>query len=361
MTAGPFYTGADSAKNSQNYASFDISGSACWRGPDPGGLRQQGTAVYAAGHSGRRARQTGKPGYTRKAGDCTGSGYQYAVSLRFSKMHGIGNDFVVIDGRTQGFALEPARVRAIGDRHTGVGFDQLLTIEPARDPSCAFYYGIWNTDGSPAGQCGNGVRCVAAWLYRAGLLAMGEPARLESPSGPVSVKLLSADRVAVDMGEPDFTADASGFDGGDMRIAVPTGDTTDTAVDFGVVSMGNPHAVVAVDALDDPWLEVAGPTLTAHPRFADGVNTGFVHKLTRDHLQLHVHERGAGWTRACGTGACAAMAVLHERGEVGDSVRVDLPGGRLRIDWPGPGHTLWMTGPATFVFEGEWLDSDLCD
>jgi len=287
------------------------------------------------------------------------------VSLRFTKMHGLGNDFVVIDGRAPDFELDVARVRAIGDRYRGVGFDQLLTIEPARDPSCAFYYGIWNTDGSLAGQCGNGVRCVAAWLYRAGLMSMGDEARLESPSGPVSVKLLTATRVSVDMGEPDFDPKASHFDGGAPTIGVtlgqPPGPLAGTVVEFGVVSMGNPHAVVTVDDLRDPVLETIGPALTTHPRFADGVNAGFVHKLARDHLQLRVHERGAGWTQACGTGACAAMAVLHQRGEVDDSVQVDLPGGSLRIDWAGPGHTLWMTGPATFVFEGEWLDMDLSD
>lgn len=279
-------------------------------------------------------------------------------------MHGIGNDFVVIDGREPGFTLETARVQAIGDRRRGVGFDQLLTVEPARDRSCAFYYGIWNTDGSLARQCGNGVRCVAAWLYRAGLLPMGETTRLESPSGPVTVKLLAADRIAVDMGEPDFDPAASRLEGDAplaLTVGEPGGPVAGTLLPIGVVSMGNPHAVLEVDNLQDPALDVQGPAITTHPRFIDGVNAGFVQRLARDHLALRVHERGAGWTLACGTGACAAMAVMHERGEVDDSVRVDLPGGSLHIDWAGPGSTLWMTGPAAFVFEGEWLDSDLCD
>ncbi|MFC5742249.1 diaminopimelate epimerase [Dyella tabacisoli] len=273
------------------------------------------------------------------------------MSLRFSKMHGIGNDFVVLDCRQQRFALSEAQIRAIADRRTGVGFDQLLSVEPARDPSCAFYYGIWNADGSATGQCGNGVRCVAAWLHRAGALAIGDTVRLESPSGPVAVKLLAADRVAVDMGEPDFAPAASGFDGSDHRLGLGS-----DRVEIGVVSMGNPHAVVHLADVADPSVPAWGPALTSHPRFAHGVNAGFVQKLTHDHLRLKVHERGSGWTLACGTGACAAMAVLRQRGEVGQSVQVDLPGGTLQIDWTGPGHPLWMTGPAAFVYEGEWLN-----
>jgi diaminopimelate epimerase len=273
--------------------------------------------------------------------------------LRFSKMHGIGNDFVVLDCREHAFALQPPQIRALGDRHAGVGFDQLLSIEPTRGSACAFYYGVWNADGSPSGQCGNGVRCVAAWLHRAGVLAIGELVMLESPSGPVSLRLLGAHEVAVDMGEPVFDA---------ARIPLLADAVTDRyeivaderTLLFGAVSMGNPHAVVSVDDLADPVLERLGPLLTNHPRFPAGANAGFVQRVDRERVRLRVHERGAGWTRACGTGACAAMAVLHQRGEVGDMVTVELPGGSLRIDWAGPGHPLWMTGPAAFVFEGEW-------
>lgn len=274
--------------------------------------------------------------------------------LRFSKMHGLGNDFVVLDCRNAPFTLDVAGIRALADRHTGVGFDQLLSVEPARDPSCAFYYGIWNTDGSPSGQCGNGVRCVAAWLHRAGALALGETVRLESPSGPVTVRLLDAHEVTVDMGEPvfaptriPFTAEAAAD-----RYAI---EADGTALTIGAVSMGNPHAVVMADELPDGAPERLGPALSTHARFPAGTNAGFVRRIDRTHLALRVHERGAGWTLACGTGACAAMAVLRQRGEVDESVQVDLPGGPLRIDWAGPGHTLWMTGPAAFAFEGQWL------
>ncbi|MBN8923916.1 MAG: diaminopimelate epimerase [Rhodanobacter sp. 68-29] len=274
--------------------------------------------------------------------------------LRFSKMHGLGNDFVVLDCRATPFALDVAGIRALADRHTGVGFDQLLSVEPARDPSCAFHYGIWNTDGSPSGQCGNGVRCVAAWLHRAGVLALGETVRLESPSGPVTVRLLDAQQVTVDMGEPVFAPARIPF-AAETEADHYAIEVADFALDIGAVSMGNPHAVVMADELPDGAAETLGPVLSTHERFAAGANAGFVRRLDRTHLALRVHERGAGWTQACGTGACAAMAVLRRRGEVDASVQVELPGGALRIDWPGPGHTLWMTGPTAFAFEGQWL------
>lgn len=278
------------------------------------------------------------------------------MKLSFTKMHGIGNDFVMVDCRHRPFPLDAAQIRAIGDRHTGVGFDQLISIEPRRDPSCAFYYGIWNTDGSPAGQCGNGVRCVAAWLHRAGELAVGETVRLESPSGPVTVRLLGPHEVTVDIGVPAFEparipfraqAEADSY-------AIEVGDQS---LQIGAVSMGNPHAVTVVPDLCAPTLFRWGPLLSTHERFPEGTNAGFVQVINREQLRLRVHERGSGWTLACGTGACAAVAVMRRRGEVGDRVRVALPGGELTIDWAGPGHTLWMTGPASFVFEGEWLGS----
>ncbi|WNL46266.1 diaminopimelate epimerase [Dyella sp. BiH032] len=276
------------------------------------------------------------------------------MTLRFSKMHGIGNDFVMVDARNAPLALDAAEIRAMADRHAGIGFDQLISIEQPRDPSCRFYYGIWNADGSPSGQCGNGVRCVAAWLHRAGELPLGETVRLESPSGPVAVRLLAADRVTVDMGEPAFRPAQIPFEADAQadRYALDAGGET---LEVGAVSMGNPHVVLAIDDLDAPSLARLGPLLTGHARFPEGANAGFAQVVDRSHVRLRVHERGSGWTLACGTGACAAMAVLRQRGAVDDRVHVDLPGGRLQIDWAGPGHTLWMTGPAAFAFEGEWL------
>lgn len=278
------------------------------------------------------------------------------MKLAFTKMHGIGNDFVMVDCRHRPFPLDAAQIRAIADRHAGVGFDQLISIEPRRDPSCAFYYGIWNTDGSPAGQCGNGVRCVAAWLHRAGELAIGDTVRLESPSGPVTVRLTGPGEVTVDMGVPAFEPARIPFlaEAAADRYAIDVGGET---LEIGAVSMGNPHAVVVVADLHAPALFRLGPLLTTHGRFPQGANAGFVQVVDRGHLRLRVHERGSGWTLACGTGACAAMAVMHARGEIDARARVELPGGTLAIAWAGPGQTLWMTGPATFVFEGEWLDT----
>lgn len=273
--------------------------------------------------------------------------------LVFSKMQGIGNDFVVLDCRRQPFRLTPAQIRRLADRHFGVGCDQVLSVEPARDPSCAFYYGIWNADGSPSGQCGNGIRCVAAWLLRAGALVLDEPVRIQSPSGPVTVRALSAGRVAVDMGEPDFDPAAAGYAGGgdDPDVVL---NVEGTPVAIGMVSMGNPHAVVVLRRSAPLGAEALGPGLTRHELFPGQINAGLVEAFAPGRIRLRVHERGSGWTLACGTGACAAVAVLRRRGLVQDSVQVELPGGVLQIDWAGPGHTLWMTGPAEYVFSGEW-------
>lgn len=268
-------------------------------------------------------------------------------------MHGIGNDFVMLDCRERPMALDGAQIRALGNRRTGVGFDQLISIEPAPDDACAFAYGIWNSDGSRAGQCGNGVRCVAAWLHRAGLLALDAPVQLASPSGVVTVRLLSAYAVAVDMGAPIFEPARIPFLAEAMAADYAI-DVDGEMLRIGAVSMGNPHAVLSVDDLADPRLERLGPLLSAHARFPQQSNAGFAQKLNRKHLRLRVHERGAGWTLACGSGACAAMAALRQRDEVEGEVRVDLPGGSLRIAWPGAGEPLWMTGPAAFAFEGEW-------
>ncbi len=273
--------------------------------------------------------------------------------LLFSKMQGIGNDFVVVDCRHQPFALGGEQIRRLADRHFGVGCDQVLSIEPARDPSCAFYYGIWNADGSPSGQCGNGVRCVAAWLARHDALELNSEVRIESPSGPVTVRVLAAGRVAVDMGEPDFDPASVAYGGGGSDPdAVLTIHGAPLAI--GMVSMGNPHAVVVMRRSAPLPTEVLGPALTRHPLFSHQVNAGFVESFTPTRIRLRVHERGSGWTLACGTGACAAMAVLRRRGLVEDSVQVELPGGVLQIDWAGPGHSLWMTGSAEHVFSGQW-------
>jgi diaminopimelate epimerase len=270
----------------------------------------------------------------------------------FSKMHGLGNDFVVIDAREVPFAPPRDVICAMADRHRGIGFDQLLTIELADDASVC-RYGIWNADGEPVGQCGNGVRCVAAWLHREGAIDLDTEVQLESPSGPVAVHLLDPSTASVDMGEPCFAPADIPF-AADAEAATYALQVEGETLTIGAVSIGNPHATMLVEALDAPRLERLGPRIRAHPRFAQGCNAGFARVRARDAIALRVHERGSGWTRACGTGACAAMAVLRRQGRVDAHVVVQLPGGALTIDWRGPGAPLTMTGPAAFVFEGQW-------
>lgn len=275
------------------------------------------------------------------------------MSVRFSKMHGLGNDFVIVDCRDAPLALDVAAIRRLGDRHFGVGFDQLLTIEKARDPSCAFAYGIWNTDGSTARQCGNGVRCVARWLVRAGALDATGRARLESPSGPIAIELLADGRVRAEMGEPRFAPAAIPLVAEEEQDRYRI-DVAGREVEVGAVSMGNPHAVVEVDDVDMAPVESLGPQIEHADAFPQRCNVGFAHVRARNAIALRVWERGVGETLACGSGACAAVAVLRQRGALDIDVAVTLPGGTLDIRWAGPGEAVWMTGPATFVFEGEW-------
>jgi diaminopimelate epimerase len=277
------------------------------------------------------------------------------MGLRFTKMHGAGNDFMILDCRAQ-TPPPPERVRRMADRHRGVGFDQLIAVLPARHAESAFAYAVRNADGSEAGQCGNGARCVAAWLAREGLVS-SHAFRMDGPSGSVDVSLVDARTVRVAMGLPDFHPAAVGLDqrpgpDGRYRLALDDGEQ----VEFAAVSMGNPHAVIAVAEVASAPVQRVGTRLGSHPAFAEGVNVGFVERVAPDHLRLRVFERGVGETLACGSAACAAAAVLVQRGEAGAHVRVELPGGSLEIDWGGPGSTLWMSGPVAFVFEGEWLD-----
>jgi diaminopimelate epimerase len=274
------------------------------------------------------------------------------VGLAFTKMHGLGNDFVVIDARSRPFDADRARIRRMADRHAGIGFDQLLVIENATEPSCAYSYRIWNTDGSTSQQCGNGARCIAAWLARAGAFGAAR-VRLQSPAGPIGVDLLADGNVRLDMGEPRFAPADIPFDAeaAQDRYAI---DLDGTAIAIGAVSMGNPHALVEVNDLGAAPVAALGAAIDASARFPEGCNVGFAEVRARDAIGLRVWERGVGETRACGSGACAAVAVLRSRDTVDARVRVQLPGGELEIHWPGPGACLSMTGPATFVYEGEW-------
>jgi len=276
------------------------------------------------------------------------------MGLRFSKMHGAGNDFVMLDLRGGRPAPEPALVRAIGDRHRGVGFDQLLTIEDSDRPGCLARYRIWNGDGSPARQCGNGARCVAAWLVRDGA-ARSTRFALDSPAGVIEVEQVDATRFALDMGRPEFAPAR-------IPLSMPResvhyfAELEGESFDFGACAMGNPHALLLVEDVARAPVQRLGPALQASALFPEGVNVGFAQVLASDRIALRVFERGAGETLACGSGACAAVAILARQGRVGREVAVQLPGGQLDISWPSDHEALRMSGPTSFVFEGEWCD-----
>jgi diaminopimelate epimerase len=275
-----------------------------------------------------------------------------ASLLRFTKMHGAGNDFVVLDLRDGRPPPSPALSRALADRHAGVGCDQILTIEPPRSADAVAAYRIWNADGSPAQQCGNGARCIAAWLVRD---AAASAARfvLDSPAGSHAIERLDDGRFRIAMGVPQFAPQAiplAGFHEAQDEYAL---DVEGSVLRFGAVSMGNPHALVEVDDIARAPVATLGPALQAQAAFPDSVNVGFVEVDARDRIRLRVYERGAGETLACGSGACAAAAILMRRGRIDRDVVVALPGGELRIGWRDDNAPITMAGPATFVFEGE--------
>lgn len=274
-------------------------------------------------------------------------------SLPFTKMHGAGNDFVVLDLR-DGQAAPGARLAAqLADRHFGVGCDQILTIEPPRSSTAVASYRIWNADGSASQQCGNGARCVAAWLVRDGV-AQGARFRMDSPLATHQVERLPQDRYAIAMGVPQFEPGLipmAGFqEAQDLYMVAVQG--VDTG--FGAVSMGNPHAVIEVDDVDAAAVALLGPALQSSAAFPQSANIGFAQVVARDHVRLRVYERGVGETLACGSGACAAAAVLMRRGRIDRQVTVSLPGGDLQLQWPDDASEVIMSGPAAFVFEGEW-------
>ncbi len=270
------------------------------------------------------------------------------MELEFAKMHGAGNDFMVVRW-PNGVALPDGEiVRGWADRRRGVGFDQLLILEAAEQPGLAAFYRIFNSDGSEVEQCGNGVRCIARYLAGD---AEGTSITLGSPVGSVEAKLLSGGEVTVNLGEPVFSPEALPFrvdaESDRYRLELDNG-----TVEFGAVSMGNPHAVIQVDSVETAPVGILGPELQSHPSFPEGVNVGFVEVRDPARVGLRVVERGVGETRACGTGAAAAVAVGRRWGLLGDCVRVELTGGTLQVQWQGPGHPLWLSGPATRVFEG---------
>lgn len=272
------------------------------------------------------------------------------MNLTFTKMHGLGNDFVVIDAINQSVDLTPDQIRLIADRHRGVGCDQLLLVESPESIKVDFKYRIFNADGGEVGQCGNGARCFARFVVDKELSAKSE-FMVETASGIIQLILEEDGQVTVDMGVPRFNPAEIPFDteAGAVRYSLVVGGQP---IEIGAVSMGNPHAVLLVDDVDSAPVAELGPLLENHSQFPERANAGFMQVVSRDQIRLRVFERGAGETLACGTGACAAMAVAHQWGMVDDEVFVDLPGGRLLIRWPGGDASVMMTGPAESVFEG---------
>jgi diaminopimelate epimerase len=273
------------------------------------------------------------------------------MKLKFSKMHGLGNDFVVLDGVRQSLTLTPEQLRYLADRHFGVGCDQILLVEPAAQPGVDFRYRIFNADGGEVEQCGNGARCFVRFVHDQGLTDKRE-IRVETMSGVIGPRLEADGLVTVDMGVPVFEPEKIPFVSPSAEMVQPLM-VRDRDVMITAVSMGNPHAVQVVADVDEAPVAKDGPLIETHPRFPQRVNAGFMQILDRHAIRLRVHERGAGETLACGTGACAAAVTGVVRGLVDSPVRVETRGGDLSISWAGAGTPVLMTGPAVTVFSGE--------
>ena len=270
--------------------------------------------------------------------------------LKFTKMHGLGNDFVVLDLISQHFDLRARHVRKLADRRCGIGCDQLLVVEPPRSPEADFRYRIYNADGNEVEQCGNGARCFAKFV-RDHKLTNKNSLVVETNTGTLHLEIRKDRRVEVDMGAPVLDPAAIPY-AASRRAAQYILALKDTDLVIGAVSMGNPHAVTIVDATSSAPVSELGPLIEHHPDFPQQVNAGFMQLVSPAEINLRVHERGVGETLACGSGACAAVVVGREQGLLEEHVQVNLPGGALQISWAGEGHPVIMTGPATTVFEG---------
>lgn len=270
--------------------------------------------------------------------------------VNFTKMHGLGNDFMVVDMISHHAHLRPEQIRRLADRHLGIGFDQLLLVEPPSKPNVDFRYRIFNADGSEVEQCGNGARCFAVFVKEK-KLTNKDCIQVETMKGDIELNLTEDGRVLVNMGEPVFEPKEIPF------LAEKTNSVYSVMVDqeeiqLSAVSMGNPHAVIHVDDVKEADIEGIGPLIEVHANFPAKVNVGFMEIVHKRFIKLRVFERGVGETMACGTGACAAVAAGIDRDILESPVEVKLPGGNLKIEWQGKGHPLFMEGPAVSVFEG---------
>ena len=272
------------------------------------------------------------------------------MELTFTKMHGLGNDFVVIDATSQPIDLSMEQIRFLADRRLGVGCDQVLLVEPPRQPKVDFTYRIFNADGGEVEQCGNGARCFARYVRDQGLTRK-DHIPVATATGVITLHVEADGQVTVDMGVPIFEPAEIPF-AADSRAEMYLLEVEATQVEISAVSMGNPHAVLRVEQVDKAPVNSLGPRIESHVRFPRRVNVGFMQVVDRQHIRLRVYERGVGETLACGSGACAAVAVGRQRGWLDDKVTVSLPGGNLKIQWAGEDQTMLMTGPAVSVFEG---------
>lgn len=273
------------------------------------------------------------------------------MRLKFSKMQGLGNDFVIIDNTSGAFSLHPEQVRYLAHRRLGVGCDQLLLVEQTVEPSADLGMRVFNADGSEAEQCGNGLRCFALFVRDRGLTRK-EEISIATAAGIVRSRVMSDGQVSVDMGLPGLAPESVPFiaEHRSSQYSLAVGDHE---VHIGAVSMGNPHAVLRVEDATVAPVGNLGPLIQRHVRFPNGANVGFMQIMNPHWIRLRVYERGVGETLACGTGACAAVVVGRAQNLLGEKVDVDLAGGRLRVAWSGEGQSVWMTGPATQVFDGE--------
>lgn len=271
--------------------------------------------------------------------------------LRFTKMHGLGNDFVVIDAITQRVNLNGNQIRHLADRHFGVGFDQLLIVEAPSKPDVDFNYRIFNADGNEVEQCGNGARCFAKFV-RDQKLTYKNTIRVSTQCGNLTLHVKDNDQVVVDMGIPQLAPNKIPFNA-DKKSVTYILNLDKQTIEIGAVSMGNPHAVMLVDSVKAAPVATIGPKIEKHELFPQRCNAGFMQIVSRDEINLRVYERGVGETLACGTGACAAVVSGILRGLLNNNVTVNLLGGALTIEWAGEGKPVIMTGAATRVFEGK--------
>lgn len=277
------------------------------------------------------------------------------MRIAFTKMHGLGNDFAVFDFPAGGPTLGCDRLRQLADRHMGIGFDQALILEPPRRSGSAVFYRIFNADGLEVEQCGNGARCIAALLASRGPAHGGE-LTLDSPAGLIRARVEPGGGVSVDMGPVRFAPQSLPFEAGAEadRYRLELGAES---LEIGAVSIGNPHAVLEVDSVESAQVARLGPAIEGHARFPKRVNAGFMQVVDRSRIRLRVYERGAGETLACGTGACAAVAVGRRWGLLDGHVTVSTRGGELQVSWVDRSESIWLTGPAKIVFEGQ---IDIC-